>query len=233
MDSLNKILILVIGLLVAALAISVRKIISDKNLKSEIKNEIQKNTPKVSRFVDAHGSEHAVIEDKAIDRQTADIVYADLLDSIAKLNKLKNSKQIIAYDEYKIRKESVFAGKIDTTCDSVKRFSFSGNNFTGKGEIDSSGKITGSISLNLRLSRLNYWERKWFLGNRRFYQNLWSADTTIHIDSIKHLRIEEAEMSRWAVSCFAGYDVLNMRPAAGIALSYDIFRFKKHKKHKK
>ena len=231
------ILISIIGLLLLGLSLCIKTILDQRTILGEVKNGVQNSLPPTTHKVDENGSEHAIVPDEGISREAGDILYGQLLDSIAKLNKLKSGKQINSYDEYSIRKNAPFTGKVDppvcdSTGDTTQKLTFSGSNFSGTGQIKKNGEVTGSLSLRLQLARANYWEKKWFLGDRHFYENLWSADTTVHIDTIKHIRISEAEFSRWSVSCFAGYDLLNMKPAAGVALSYEIFRFKK-RKHKK
>ncbi len=201
-------------------------------IQKEIKTEIQSAPQAVSHKSDKSGVDHASIEDNVVSPTTADIVYGVLLDSIAKINRI-NAKQIVEISTYKLSKSGSFKGKADTVTihdTLITTIHLQGDNFTGEGEIKNN-VITGSFHLNkIELNRLRYWKKKWLLGTPRFYEDLSSADTTIHIDSMFNIRIKEAEFSRWSLGAFVGYDVINQKMGAGVALNFDLLRFKKRVK---
>ncbi len=228
---MKKINIVPAVMLICSIVFCLATCTRNHNFKQDVKSVAGAPAP-VKHKKDKDGYDIAYIEQHYISREAAETMFKKKLDSVAGSFGI-NGGRIIDYSEYGITKTGALKGQADTPIyihDTVYLpFTMSDENIEVTGAIKGR-EVTGTAVVKLNIETTNYWDRKWLLGDPHFYQAIKSKDKNVTIDSMFNIHIADAELSRVSIGAFAGYDVLNMKPAAGISVNYDIYRFKKRKK---
>ncbi|MCU7571543.1 hypothetical protein N4241_10545 [Riemerella anatipestifer] len=84
---------------------------------------------------------------------------------------------------------------------------------------------------DLKLNEARYWEKRWFLGRRHYYVELWPDDPRVKVNGLRTYRIRGQPQSRWGLGVHAGYGLaisngaLRPTPVIGLGLNYNLINF--------
>lgn len=87
------------------------------------------------------------------------------------------------------------------------------------------------MAYDIKLNDARYSEKKWFLGAKQNYINVYSDDKRVTINGLKTFRIKEAIPNRFGIGLSAGYGIakdgnsLKIVPYFGAGLNYNLFEF--------
>jgi hypothetical protein len=87
------------------------------------------------------------------------------------------------------------------------------------------------MAYDIRLNDARYSEKKWFLGAKQNYINVYSDDKRVTINGLKSYRIKEAPPNRFGIGLSVGYglakdgNALKAVPYFGAGLNYNLFEF--------
>lgn len=87
------------------------------------------------------------------------------------------------------------------------------------------------MAYDINLNDARYHDKKWFLGNKQNYINLYSDDKRVTINGVKTYRIKEAPPNRFGIGFSAGYGLgkdgneIRLIPYIGIGFNYNLIEF--------
>lgn len=176
----------------------------------------EKQTAK--KYKDQYGVEHAMLLQSRYSEKAGWIKYDSLLTAVAKRTGTKpnNITEVTAFE---------------ATKEGVREFDV--DSFLATLPVPAIGDTTHRIAYipidcNIKLNYIKYWHRSWFLGNKKWFVDVYSDDKSVKINNLKSIHIAD-EYSPFALSVTAGVTIPNFRPVAVIGLSYtpNFLRFKK------
>lgn len=100
---------------------------------------------------------------------------------------------------------------------------------------DADSNQLDSLGYNVELARIRYWSRAWLLAQKRYYNDVYSADPRVTINAVRRFTIPEPRPKKFGVGIQAGYgfriDPANplewqtAAPYLGLGISYNLIRF--------
>lgn len=186
----------------------------------------------VGYYRDAYGREHLRADAAVIDRRNADRFLRGIIDSQAKALHIK-PKQIVQHTDIGVAR----SGYVQFTVDELDSIVMAAQR-----ERNSHGAVKGDAvkfknkyvyipyadSIDLKINK--YWKRNWFLGNKKWFVDVYSEDTAVKVYKYRNVAIAD-EYGPFAISLTGGVTVPNLRPVMVVGISYtpNFLRFKKRK----
>lgn len=185
----------------------------------------------ITEWKDKYNNTHKELAKIKVEKAVLQI-YAD---SIANILNVK-SKQIEEITQVKtdiaINKPLSIQKRIDTIYrDSIIYVPY--DEFIYKDKwIDIKGDIgkTNSIEINAQdtLTKVDYWKRKWFLGNKTYYSDFSNTNPYVNISGLKQVELD-VRTKRWSIGPYigVGYDINESKPElnVGIGIQYGVLQF--------
>lgn len=159
-------------------------------------------------------------------------VYSD---SLAKILKIKN-KQIQAFtfvkSQFALDKPLDIEVKYDTVWkDSIRKiieykdFKYKDKWVDIKGDVGKTNLI--SLTSQDTLTKVDYWNRKWFLGKKHYYSDFTNQNPYNKIQGLKQVELQPT-ISRFNIGPHVGIDInsqFEIQPSFGISIQYSLIRF--------
>ena len=181
-----------------------------------------------TKYKDLYSSEHARIQVLKLNHDAAELLMKGTIDSQAKRLQVK-PKQITEHSDVGVSKN----GYIEFTMDEL-------DSIIAKYKVEQNSKLPGvkyrnkmvyipyADSIDLKLNK--FWKRSWFLGNKKWYVDVYSEDTAVKVYKFKNVAIAD-EYGPFAISLTGGVTVPNLKPVLVVGVSYtpNFLRFKKRR----
>lgn len=150
----------------------------------------------IARKVDSAGLEHAIAKDAAPILNTIELKVEDKrkVDSLLKVVDIKD-KQLTSYTRTlaTVSQENIQLRRVVdvVTQDTVYRYQDKWLDLSFQRTNDT--LALGSFKYDIDLEHMQYWKRKWFLGTKHSYTDIWSADKRVTIGGFDRLTIKQDE----------------------------------------
>lgn len=229
-NKINIILVILVLLLVTGL-VGVFKYYSGKTQTlSAVEDALNKTKQSVVYYKTSDSANHARLRQISLTQEASELLHKKEKDSVAKILHLR-SNQIRDILSMNLNKEGSASGRVDTftVMDTFYQVFTYEDDRIRINDTTSNGFRNLKYNISVDAKIVTFRKRKWFLAPWEYYIDATSSDTSVHISGLKNIHIDN-ELSRWAISGFVGYDILNKKPGIGLSLNYNIIRFKKRKK---
>ena len=193
---------------------------------SQLSTSLRFTTDSAKKFKDLYGITHNILEATTINSRVAAQLKDSTIADQARRLKIKPN-QITSHLSFNASKEGYVKINVDSLVKAIKKDKLPGDT------THDYAYIPYREDIDLKINQ--YWKRKWFAGNKKKYIDIYSLDNNVEVYNFKQMYVGD-EYGPFAVSFFAGFGLVNMRPVefggvAGIGLSYtpNFMRFKKRK----
>ena len=152
----------------------------------------------VKHYRDLYDTDHAQREQVIADKQAADILFRQEMDSVCKRLDI-NRKQLQTMEKMLAEAKGSFTTPVQTVTvhDTIpgmpvgwsgKKFEWVDDYMTMAGYVDSQ-KATIFYDMTLPININTYWKRRWFLGRKRYYVDGYSSNPSVHITGLSGVKI--------------------------------------------
>lgn len=186
------------------------------------------------RYVAKDGTNHALAADPVRTRKTEEkrrAVGGPYLDTVAKaLNVSVKQIDELEHEVATLKAENIRLTQSNTN---PKRQEYKDSFLSLVYNSDSN--TIDSLSYIVELTRTRYWKRPWLLASKRYYNDIFSADQRVTINSVRRFTLPEPGPKKFGIGFQVGYGFpvipapkFSFQPPApyiGIGFSYNLVRF--------
>jgi len=194
----------------------------------ELRNKRTYTAEVIQDYVAPDSTKHQVIRENIYaSPEAAFAVDTGYVDSIAMALNIANS-QITSL----LRANANLEGKLQAsavTMDSLNKRVYTFNGDFLKAVLTERDSML-NYKYNAELNIVNYWKRKWVLGQKEYFIDLSARDPNMRINGLSQFTVRQAiPDNNFGIGIQAGYyfdpETGTFRPAIGAGISYNIVRF--------
>lgn len=196
-----------------------------------VKQAVQAEATIIAQKVNKEGLKIATIEAAQAIIPSASVkepaVSPGLIDTVSQaIGILKKQVQELTVVNTKMRAELLLAEKVINGKEVVYEYRDKWADIKFRPPADSISKGTFDLSYNADLTIAQYWKRKWILGAKRSYIDIYSNDPRTTIQSVKKLTVEQRQpLLGLRLQGVAETNLRRAETLAGPGLQFDIGRF--------
>jgi hypothetical protein len=226
MKTLQKIEVGVVVVLILLLCIAGWQ--NAENQRNDIIGVVQHHADSLKYKRDAAGREHAEKLQTIAGREAIELIYKHTIDSLTQALRIK-PKQINNYITVGVKDTGAFTTTTDTVYlkDSSKALHFVYNDrwLRMSGIVGKEAQITYAMTDSLVY--VTYTKKKWLLGKKSVYANIYSLNPAVHVTGLESVSIRTERPKRWSAGPYVGYgwNGAVWVPTAGVSVQYALVRW--------